>query len=67
MKNVSENSIQWLGNNCCEISDFLDSHDFNHKSGTLIVHLADGDLHVDKGNYLVRLSNGNVTLSEQQT
>jgi len=58
MKNAVTCSIQWLGDNCVEVSDFLGSDDFHHKAGTLFIHFSNGDLLVYKGYYLARLANG---------
>jgi len=52
------NIIQWTGENCIEISDFLGSNDFHHKNSVLYINTPDAKFSVKKEDYFGKNDSG---------
>lgn len=52
------NFIRWTGENCIEITDFLESFDFGHKKGQLFIYLQKPILIVSLNHFLIKDDKG---------
>ncbi|EJE4208678.1 hypothetical protein M3899_003162 [Vibrio parahaemolyticus] len=52
--------LRWVGDNCAEVADFLNSEDFHHKRGKLIIHLGNVDLLIWHREYVVIKEDGSI-------
>lgn len=56
---MEASSMQWTGDNCIEVSEFLGHEDFHHKNGYLLIEGKEGVVAIPKGHFFGKDNEGN--------
>lgn len=56
------NHMQWKGDNCIEVSEFLGHEDFHHKDGYLLIGNKENMVAIPKGYFFGKDDKGNPIL-----
>ena len=53
-KPVTIDFLEWTGENQVEMGGFIDSQDFHHKDGVLVIHTLEGDHNAIIGDMIIK-------------